>query len=528
MRIHGSSLSLEGMLWMGDYPSEGERRFPGRVAIVGDEGSLTYKQLDEASDRFATWLQRQGFGKGTRIAYLGKNSELMFPVLFGCIRAGCVLVPINWRFAVPEIAYVVLDSESRVLIHGAELAESADRAVSGLSRPVKLLSTKAPAGGEGLPGILLDAPKAPPMRCDDPDAVALQLYTSGTTGKPKGVMESHRKLSIARWMEMGSPHWADWNDDDILLSAMPNFHSGGLSWMLIGLLRQLTCILTADPSPANQLALGRTHQVTRNFIVPAVVRMLVDMVEASHEKPPPFKSIFYGAAPMDVELIQRCQRSFEGCGFAQYYGMTEVCGAATFFPPAEHRIERPERLRSVGLPLPGFELEIRDPAGQVLGPNRPGEIYLRSPTVMDGYWHLPEATAEVLLADGWYRTGDGGYVDEEGYLYITDRIKDMIVSGAENIYPAEVEQALRLHPAIQDVVVVGTKDARWGEAVCAVAELRPGKTVTLEELREFARAHIAGYKLPRDLRVVEQLPRTATGKLQRGSVRAQIAKAAAN
>lgn len=521
MRIQGPPLSTDGMLYLSDYPKQAERLYPGRTAIVGDEASLTYRELDEASDRFAAWLLRQGLQPGARVAYLGKNSELMFPVLFGCIRAGCVLVPINWRFAIPEVEYVVKDSGARVLVYAPEFAETAARAVASITPTPALLQTTARSGADLR--TVVDTPTGDLLPAMDPDAACLQLYTSGTTGRPKGAPETHRKLSVARWMEVGSPHWADWNGDDVLLSAMPNFHSGGLSWMLIGLLRAVPCILTADPSPANLLALARKHGATRTFVVPAVIRTLVEMVEAGSEPPPPLKSIFYGAAPMDVELIQRCQRMFEGCGFAQYYGMTEVGGAVTFFPPVEHRIDRPERLRSVGTLLPGFEMEIRDPQGKVLGAHQAGEIYLRTPTLMLGYWNQPQATAEVIDGEGWYRTGDGGYVDEDGYLFLTDRIRDMIISGGENIYPVEVEQVLRLHPAVQEVVVIGVKDERWGEAVCAVIEQRPGKSVTLDELREFARNQIAGFKLPRHLRVVEQLPRTATGKLQRGATRANVA-----
>ncbi|MES2481337.1 MAG: AMP-binding protein [Pseudomonadota bacterium] len=523
MRLQGPALSLDGMVFINDYPKLAELRYPGRTAIVGDTGALTYRELDEASDRFAGWLRAQDLPVGARVSYLGKNSELMFPVFFGCIRAGAVLVPINWRFAVPEIEHVLADSESQVLVVSPEFADAARSACARLARPPRLLVTEG-ASGESLRAVLFEGPGPAPWPFN-PDAVCLQLYTSGTTGQPKGVLETHRKLSIARWMEVGSPHWADWHGGDVLLSAMPNFHSGGLSWMLIGLLRSVTCILTADPSPANLLALSRKHAVTRTFVVPAVIRTLVEMVEAGTEPAPPLKTIFYGAAPMDVPLIQRCQTLFPGCMFAQYYGMTEVAGSVTFFPPSEHRIDRPERLRSVGALLPGFEMEIRDPQGRPLEAMQPGEIYVRTPTLMLGYWQQPGATAEVIDPDGWYRTGDGGYADADGYLFLTDRVRDMIISGGENIYPVEVEQALRQHPAVQEVVVVGAKDERWGEAVCAVIELRSGQNVTLDELREFARERIAGFKLPRQLRVVDQLPRTATGKLQRGAVRTSLARA---
>ena len=522
MRVVGPPvLHQDRMLWVGDYPRHGARRFPDRLAIVDDAGALSYTELDRATERFADHLLRLGLPPGSRIGYLGKNSALLFPVFFGCIRAGMVLVPLNWRYAPKELGYVLADAGIALLIHTPEFAGMVGQATTSLPTPPLRMETEGGVDPAATLRAVYDSALPPPPRpALQPDACALQLYTSGTTGQPKGVMVSHRALTIARWIEIDSPHWTDWTDDDIILSGMPNFHSGGLSWMLIGLLRSLTCILTADPSPGNLLALSRRHAVTRTFIVPAVVRVLLASVLDSGEPAPRLKTIFYGAAPMDADLIKRCLATF-GCGFAQYYGMTEATGSVTFFPPAEHDVNRPERLRSVGSALPGFEIEIRSADGQVLGAGQHGEIWIRSPTLMLGYWNKPQASAEVLV-DGWYRSGDGGYLDDEGYLYITDRVKDMIISGGENIYPVEVEQALRLHPAVNDVVVIGAPDATWGEAVTAIVEWRPGQTASLEELRTFAREHVAGYKLPKRLGSMEQLPRTPTGKLQRGEVRRQM------
>ncbi|QIL74004.1 long-chain-fatty-acid--CoA ligase (plasmid) [Diaphorobacter sp. HDW4B] len=515
---------FDNMLFVGDYATHGAKRFSDRIAILGDTGQLSYRELDEASNRFAHHLLARGFKPGARVGYLGKNSELLFVALFGCIRAGCVLVPINWRYALPEVTYVSDDAELALLIYGPEVAPVAIGAGEKLGAKLALMSTVEPSGNEpSFQQVIGAGPSTRPVLNLDPDDGVLQLYTSGTTGKPKGVVLSHRAISIARWVEMGAPAWADWNDDDVILSAMPNFHSGGLAWMLIGMLRSLTCVLTADPSPANLLALSVRHDVTRTFIVPSVVRLLLDAVEASGEPAPPIKTIYYGAAPMDTALIARCIKVFGQCGFGQFYGMTETAGSVTFLAPGEHDVTRPERLRSVGRALPCYDIEIRDPSGKALQPGEHGELWVRTPTMMKGYWQLPDATSEALLGD-WYRTGDGAYMDAEGYVFLTDRIKDMIITGGENVYPIEVEAALRLHPAIGEVVVVGVPDEKWGESICAVVEWRAGKSATLEELREFARQHIAAYKLPRVLRDTALLPRTATGKLQRGEVRKQTAR----
>lgn len=507
------------MLWMADYPSRGAMRFPDRPAIVADEGTLTYAELDRASDRFGVYLQERGITTGARVAYLGKNSELFFPVFFACLRTGVTLVPINWRCAPGEIAFILDDSQSQLLIHDEDFRGTIDAALAQLAKPPALLPTRS-GGANSLQAVLLaTTPVKEAARDGTPDACAMLMYTSGTTGRSKGVMLSHRALSLSRHVEVGLPHWTDWSDDDIILSPMPNFHVGGLSWMLIGLMRTLTCVLTADPSPANLLRLAHAHRVTRTFIVPTVVRMLLEQI-GPDAPAPRLKSVYYGASTMDAALLARCIETF-GCAFGQYFGMTENCGTVTFLPPCDHDVNQPQLLRSVGKPLPGMVVDIRDANGNSQPAGAPGEIWIQSPTLMSGYWNRPDATAEALV-DGWYRTGDGGYFDAQGYLYLTDRIKDMIISGGENVYPAEVEQVLRQHPAVRDVAVVGAPDPTWGEAVVAVVEWHDGERATLAQLRAFAGQRIASYKLPKALDDMPALPRTATGKIQRVEVRKQV------
>ena len=515
--------TLDQMLWLADVPSHGAKRFPDRLAIIADSGSYTYTELDHASNRFAAYLLENGYKPGDRIAYLGKNNEMFFPVLFGCIRSGIVLVPLNWRCAPAEIAFMLKDSGSRLLIHDKEFTAGMDLATAGLEqKPARLGAWGANDSAQSLAAIMNAGPVPKAYRYDAPDECALQLYTSGTTGYPKGVMLTQRGVSIARHVEIGSPDWADWTDDDIVLSAMPNFHSGGMAWMFTGMVRSLTCVLTADPSPESLLALSLRYGATRTFIVPTVVRGLLETLVASGGKTPGLKAIHYGASVMDGDLIKRCLAAFPGCKFAQYFGMTEASGTVTFLPPKDHNPAHPELLRSVGKALPGYAIEIRDAEGQPVPSGQAGEIWVKTQTIMIGYWNRPDATAEALV-DGWYRSGDGGYLDDQGFLYLTDRIKDMIVSGGENIYPAEVEAILRLHPAIKDLVIVGAKDAVWGECVTAVIEWKDNQTATVEELRAFGTQHIASYKLPKRLYSVPMLPRTATGKLQRAEVRKRLA-----
>ncbi|HET8612458.1 MAG TPA: AMP-binding protein, partial [Sphingomonas sp.] len=342
-------------------------------------------------------------------------------------------------------------------------------------------------------------------------------YTSGTTGRPKGVVSTQQAFAVQRLMEDVSGHFDDWADDEILLSPLPSFHIGGMTWAFNGPCRGQTTILTNDASPAGLLDQCLAFGITRTFLVPLLVRGLIGEMDARNVRVPTLRGIHYGAASMDPALLDRSVDKF-GCKFLQYYGMTEVTGSITILGPVFHDSSRPRLLRSVGQPLPGFEIEIRGPDKSLLAADEPGEIWVRGPSLLLEYWKKPEATAEALQ-DGWYRSGDGGRIDAEGFLFLTDRIKDMIVSGGENVYPAEVEAALRDHPAVQDVAVFGLPHPKWGEGVTAAVELKPGQTATQDELIVYARTCLAAYKIPRRIEIGVVLPRTASGKVQRGVIR---------
>lgn len=507
----------DAMVWVADMPRRGAARCPDRTAILfaDRERSVSYRELDRRSDAFAAELSARGVQAGERIAYLGRNNDLYVPVLFGAIRAGVILVPLNWRLAAPEIAYQLKDSGACLLIADADLMSLAQPALDLLPAPIPVLHTES-EGGSDLRGVLAkSAAPAPLPRV--PEQTVLMLYTSGTTGNPKGVMVSHAALSAARHSDQQIPGLDLLSEGEVILSAMPNFHIGGMSWVLMGLARLQTVVLTGDPMPANLLKLFRAHGAKHSFIVPTVLRAMVDDVKARGETPPDIRSLHYGAMPIGERLLRDAMQVF-GCSFIQYFGMTENTGSATYLGPEDHDLARPHLLNSVGRPYPGMSLQIRGPDRGVLKAGEPGEIWVKSPTQLTAYWKLPEKTREAVI-DGWYATGDGGYLDAEGYLFLTDRIKDMIVSGGENVYPVEVEEVLRRHPAVLDAAVIGIPDARWGEAVATVVELRPGKSVTEDELRTFAREHIAGFKCPKLLRFAASLPRTASGKVKRAELR---------
>jgi acyl-CoA synthetase (AMP-forming)/AMP-acid ligase II len=519
-RVDGPSLTrLDELVWIADIPAVGRRRCPDQPAIVvPDSGeSVTYRELEQRSDAFVATLKARGLRRGDRVAYLGRNSDLYLPVLFGAIRTGVVLVPLNWRLAAPEIGYQLADSQTRLLIVDPVFLPAAREAIRDLGDAAPLmLSTEPAADDPGLRALLgqqaphVDAPR-------DADQVVLQLYTSGTTGRPKGVLISHRALSLARHVELHSAELAHLQASCVILSAMPNFHIGGMSWVLMGLARLGTVVLTADATPGNLLRLFREYGANYSFIVPTVLRAIVDELRARKEPAPALRGIFYGAMPIGEQLLRDLIEIFN-CPLVQFFGMTEIGGSATMLGPRDHDPQRPQLLKSVGKPYPGMSLEIRGPDRRVLRPREPGEIWIHSPTRLLGYWGLPDKTSEVLV-DGWYASGDGGYVDADGFLYLTDRIKDMIITGGENVYPAEVEEVLRQHPAVLDAAIVGRPDPRWGETVVAYVERRPAVELVADELLEFAKTRIARFKCPKFVHFVDALPRTASGKVQRARLR---------
>ena len=509
------------MIWVGDYARVGAEACPDRTAFVCPERGTTvsYREFDWRVRRACAWLSSQGLGRDDRIAYYGRNSDLYVAVLLAAIRQGIVMVPLNWRCVAPEIAYFIEDSGTRLILCDPEFHAIA-QAASAIAQAPAIVLTEGETGD----GHVRELIEAEGETIDEAiawtrDGVCLQLYTSGTTGRPKGVLSRHHALSIARFQEQSWADFPNWQGGTIV-SAMPNFHIGGMSWVLMGLLRRSTCVLTGDASAANITRLLVAHRAERTFAVPTVIRAIVDEVRATGIAMPWLEAMFYGAAPMSPSLLADAIATL-GCGFGQYFGMTEITGTATFLGPADHDPARPRLLGSVGKPYPGVDVEIRDAAGRPVAGATPGEIWIRTPSIMREYWHRPEATAEVLR-DGWYRTGDGGYLDEDGFLFLTDRIKDMIVSGGENVYPVEVEEALRRFPAVYEAAVVAVPHERWGETVAALIECRPGMTADTDELIRFARTQLAPYKCPRHVAVIEQLPRTASGKIQRASAKAMM------
>ena len=491
---------------------------PGRTAIRFEGRAMDYAALHDQVLRTVAALRGAGVGAGDRVGWLGLNHPDYVVVMNACFRIGAVLVAINARLVAREIAFILDDAGIGILISETQFLPAAETAQASAGVSAVVLVDAAhdsrPAFDDWIRGFVADTA----MPLVDPDDIALQLYTSGTTGFPKGALLSHRQLlgTIEKGRLTGEA-WGFWDGKDIALVAMPLFHIGGSGWALHALEAGATMVILPRPDIAGIVDAVARLRITRMFAVPAVLLAICQHLETAPADLSALTELYYGASPIPLDVLRRSMTAFPNAGFIQCYGATETCGTVVYLPPTDHDVAGTARMRGCGKPFPGNAIRIIDGDGRVLGPGGVGEISIRSVSVMAGYHRNPEATAKAI-GDGWYRSGDAGYLDADGYLYIHDRVKDMIVSGGENIYPAEVENALHEHPAVADCAVIGVPDARWGEAVKAIIVAR--QRVSAEELIAFARARIAGFKVPKSVDFVDALPRNASGKILKKDLRA--------
>jgi len=475
-------------------------------ALVGAQRTVPYAQLDENGNRVANALLDLSVGEHGRVAYLDLNNPEFFEVMIGAARVGAAIAPVNFRLTPTEIGRIVADAGAPVLVIGP-----AFEAMLPAIRAEAPALTTVIRTGEEYSDWLAGSRTGDPGRPSGPGDVVLQLYTSGTTGLPKGVMLTNENCA-------GLFDVADaWTVDETSVSmvAMPLFHIGGSGWANVALARGGTDVLVPVPDPKVLLDVIEQQRVTNAFLVPAVLQMMCAVPGADDRDFSSLRSISYGASPITSAALTRALEVFRAPLF-QVYGMTETTGAITELSSTDHDPGGPRQhlMRSAGKPYPWVEMKAVDPTtGEDCPPGQVGEIWTRSRQNSPGYWNKPEETAASFDADGWLHTGDAGYLDEEGYVFLTDRVKDMIVTGAENVYPIEVESALSEHPDVADVAVIGVPDERWGETVKAIVVRRPGSSLTEEDLLSWSRDRIAGFKRPRSVDFVEELPRNPTGKL---------------
>ncbi|MEU2622634.1 fatty acid--CoA ligase [Streptomyces sp. NPDC007157] len=493
-------------------------RRPQQVALVCEGREVTYERLHRDSNRSARALAAAGIGRGSRVAYLGKESEHYYEIFFACAKTGAVLVPVNWRLTPGEVDHILGDSEAELIFAEREYTDAAERSRARLpSRPTVVGVDGCQGSGLGFQEWRAEFPQDDLAVEAAPDDPVVQLYTSGTTGLPKGVVLAHRSFfAIGDLLAEHGLDWIDWHPEDVSLISIPGFHVAGIWWAMQGFNAGVKSVAMRMFSAHDAVRLVRELGVTTTLAVPAMLQMMLAEPGVGPQDFVSLRKVTYGGSPISETLLLRCIETLR-CDLAQLYGLTESGNTALCLPPADHVPGSP-RLRAAGRPYPGVEVAVTGDDGTVLAAGEVGEIRLRTPAVMLEYWGLKEATAESLV-DGWLRTGDAGYLDQDGYVHICDRIKDTVIVAGENVYPAEVENALCGHPAVAEAAVIGVPDERWGEAVRAFVVLGPGTTVKPRELKLFLRDHIADFKSPSGYEFIERVPRNPSGKILRRELR---------
>jgi acyl-CoA synthetase (AMP-forming)/AMP-acid ligase II len=497
---------------------------PAAAALVQGGRASTFADLGTRSDKAAAALRAAGLAPGDRVVFIGASGPVFAEVMYGTAKSGGIFTAVNNRLAPAEIISILGDAEPAVVVADPDAGWLAGRA-GDLGFPCTVLVT-GPAGttGEGAGSYedrLAAAPASDPGAAAGPDDTALILYTSGTTGLPKGVELTGRNLGCAlRELHAG----IGLDERSVCAAPIPFFHISGLGLLLAANLNGGQLLLDPAPDPASLLRFLVGHGVTHAAVVPTVLQRLLALPEAKTADWTALSHIVYGASPIPLPVLREAIDVI-GCSFVQSYGLTESTGGFTLLGPADHVPGEAlaHRLRSAGRPMTGARVRVADPVTlEDCGPGERGEVLVAGSRVMKGYWRKPGQTAEVMLPGGWLRTGDGGSFDADGFLYLHDRLKDMLISGGENVYPAEVESVMTGHPAVAEVAVVGVPSARWGESPYAAVTLRPGAEVTEAELISWTRERLAHFKCPVGVSFVPALARTASGKLRKHVIRADL------
>ncbi|GAA2583307.1 long-chain fatty acid--CoA ligase [Actinomadura fulvescens] len=493
---------------IGSWPARRARKTPDRPALIHEERSFTYAVLHDRVTRLAHALRDLGVRRGDRVAYLGPNHPTFLETLFATGRLGAIFVPLNIRLSGPEIAFQLADSGAAVLVHGESHTALVDEIKPDVRASVVLTG---PASGahdyEALVGTARAEPIDEPVGLGDPCMI---MYTSGTTGRPKGAVLTHGNLT---WNAVNVLVDTDLVADEVALVAAPLFHTAGLNMLTLPvLLKGGSCVIVGGFDPDATLDLVERHRVTFMFGVPAMFQQVARSPRWAAADLSSLRVLTCGGSPVPPTLIAAYQE--RGLTFLQGYGMTEA-SPGTLFLDAAHAVSK---AGSAG--VPHFFSDVRVAGGDLteVEPGATGEVIVRGPHVMPGYWGLPEETARAFT-DGWFRSGDAARLDADGYAYIVDRIKDMIISGGENVYPAEVENALLAVPGVRECAVIGVPDETWGEVGRAVVVADPSASLTEDDVLTALAGRLAKYKIPKSVVFTGALPRNAAGKLLKARVR---------
>ena len=487
---------------------------PERTALIFEGETLLYGEFADRVKRQATLLSEAGVCVGDRVGYLGFNHPALLETLFAAQALGAIFVPLNFRLTAEELTFIINDAG----IHSLFVDDALQPVIAPARNDVcchHLFSSESEA--EGWRHLASERAAAEPIAgavsVDEHD-LAVIMYTSGTTGLPKGAMLTHGNLL---WNNINASMAFGGSRDNVVLTAAPLFHIGGLNVMTLHSFHLgSSVVLLRNFDPAQVLENFEKYRVTHMFGAPAMFLFMSQQPQFADTDLSSIETLICGAAPVPESLIELW--GHRGVSFCQGYGLTETAPFSAFLTP-EWAVSK---LGSAGQPPIFSDTRIVDSDNQPLATGERGEICLRGPNIMKGYWNRPDATASAIDAEGWFHSGDIGYLDEDGFLFICDRLKDMVISGGENVYPAEVEGVLYKHEAIAEVAVIGMPDEKWGEAVTAIVALSEGATLTLEELRDFAGEHLARYKLPLRLEVVDALPRNPAGKVLKFVLKEQM------
>ncbi|MBQ0797122.1 long-chain-fatty-acid--CoA ligase [Zhongshania sp.] len=500
------------------------QRNPNNLCLIFAETHYSYRDISHQSEQLARSLRSEGLEHGDRVAVLCENCPEYLSMMMACSRIGAVLVPINYRLAPAEVLFVLQDTKTKLLLAPdgklTELVEGLRPLISGLT----VISTTEQGDYNWQNWLEHGAANTAETNFSksDPNTYSafLQLYTSGTTGNPKGVVISHHNIIALYTMSQTSlPVKSGVGTRDLVCA--PNFHIGGSGTLLLPILAGASVVLHSSFNPVAIVDDLEQLQIDNMFIVPAMIMAIIEYVPNIEQRDfSHLKQLLYGASPISTGLLEKATSIFK-CDFYQCYGMTETTGTVVSLSPADHALAlngRPELLQSCGRPLAGVEVKVINKQGEALASGQTGELLIRSESNMQGYFNLEQASRDTVI-DGWVHTGDSAMIDEDGYIFLRDRIKDMIVSGGENIYPIEIENVLSKHAAITDVAVVGIPDDKYGETPLACVVCATGQTLTIEELITYCRDQLAGYKIPRRLEFYETLPRNPSGKILKKTLR---------
>ncbi len=493
------------------------QRYGDKIALVGEDRSYTFDEVNRRINSLVNALADHGVGKGDRVGILAYNCPQYFEV-FGLAKAGRVCVPLNHRSVGRELAYLIDNSGINTLIVGRGFVDVVSPIRHELGTIRNLICLDADVERMiSYEELIAGYPSDEPSDEVTPNDPAALYYTSGTTGHPKGATHTHKSLLAEIGVHQGS-----FAPDDVVLCVMPFFHVGGSAAHLFPAFAYgATSVIHKGFNETDVLEAIAKQKVTYVGLVPAMIMRLLEHPHLGDYDLSSLRTIMYVGAPMPPEALRRGLERF-GQVFSQLFGQTESLNIAVL-KKEDHKLEGSprelQRLQSAGRPFGQGEMRIVDDQGRDVPPGGVGEILARSDRMMTGYWGMPQQTAETIEEDGWLHTGDVGRLDEDGYVYLVDRKKDMIISGGENIYSREVEDVLYMHPAVLEAAVVGVPDKKWGESVKAVVVLKDGVEASEEELIDFCKAHLASYKKPRSVEFRQALPKTGSGKIKKAEIR---------